>query len=139
MEDLIKDNFVEGIDKTIVSRNLNVAKIILLFAIIYALFDFVDWYSLLQRNSLRNTSISFFTYRVRPIIVLAILTLSILNCTFTVKGNNLIQQSLENNDSSAFNQGYTCFYKAGRLSMTSFIISIISVSIRLLLSNNISI
>lgn len=49
-EHLIKDDFTENIDKTIVSKALKVVKVILILFVCYAVLDLLQWFSILQTN-----------------------------------------------------------------------------------------
>ena len=134
-EDLISNNFVENVNKNIVKKTLWLAKSVLNLSIVYAILDLLEWYIAVS-NSWGHTfkyNSTFFEYRIHPVIAVIILGMAIVANTWHVKASDLINQSYDKADADLFNTGYTFFYKAAKLSLVAFCISIATISIRLLL------
>jgi len=133
--DLISNNFVENVEKDLIKKTIGLTKLVLNMAIIYSILDIVHW-SISINNSLDHTlrsNSAFYTYRIQPFVALALLAMGIIGSSFHVKANKLIDISFEKADADHFNTGFRFYYKAAGLSIISAIISIISVTIRLLL------
>ena len=134
--DLISGNFTDNIDKSIIKQTHKLFKIIFLLFLAYSIFDLCDWYMLITgKGSIHETSLTFFSYRIRPIIALIVLIGNLLIIQFYINANKLISISFEAENSDNFNKGYAFFYKAAWLALVLNALSVISVIIRLFLKN----
>ena len=135
-EDLISNNFVDNINRTIIKRTIRVSKAVLILTILYAIAELVVWYTLIAR-SINFTDLSradFYDLRITPVIAVLLLTSSIISWLYCVKANKLTYLSFENNDADLFNKAYLFFYRSARLIFASFALATLSVSIRILLN-----
>lgn len=132
----ISNGFTENINKNLLFRNFQLVKWCFFMSCIYAAFNLTDWYLLLQsKPAVFRTGSSFYFYRIQPVIALIMTIIHILGWSLLTKGNRLVIVSVENENADDFNAGYSLIYKCGILSLISFIISTISLAIRMLLKH----
>ena len=134
-EDLLSNNFVDNINRTVIEKAFRLSKFVLVLTIIYAIEELLAWYSIIAR-SINMSNLSFFELydlRISPVIFILLLISSVISWSLCVKANRLIHLSFENNDTDLFNKGYQSFYRSAKLVCASFLIAIITVGARLLL------
>jgi hypothetical protein len=134
-EDLISNNFVDNINRTIIKKAFKLSKVVLVLTIIYAIEELWAWYSIIAR-SINLTDLTFFELydlRISPVIFILLLMNSVISWSFCVKANRLIHLSFENADADLFNKAYRFFYRSAKLVFASFSIAIITIGIRLFL------
>ena len=134
-EDLISNNFVENVNRSVVKKTLIITKSILTLIIIYSALELLNWYIAVS-NTIGHVfkyPYTFYEYRIHPVIAVILLTISITSWSYVVKANKTITASLEKADADIFNAGYQFYFKSARLTLVSVCISILSVCTRLLL------
>jgi hypothetical protein len=132
-DDLISNNFADNINKSLVKKGLAFTKTLLNLVIIYSILNLLDWYLFVSR-SMRYHLVSFndyYSYRIHPVVAVIVLSMGIVTSMFHVKANRLILLSFEKEDAELFNAGCLFSVQAMRLSIISFIVSLISVATRI--------
>jgi hypothetical protein len=70
-DDLISNDFTGNINTQIIKRNLKILLLILILFSVYAVLDFAEWYPAISKaNSLPQTTLNFYNYKIRPVIAL---------------------------------------------------------------------
>ena len=124
-EDLIANNFVDNVNRTVVRRNIMLTKVGLWVSVIYFAILCIDWYYyLLKPYTLEAlTPFQYYVIFVYPVVLLILMFLNIYGIFLNIKANKNILLSFENSDSEIFNEGYHNFTKASIVSIVSFSIS----------------
>jgi hypothetical protein len=134
-EDLISNNFVDNVNKTVIKKTFFLTKVLLNLTLVYTIIDLLNWYIAISNSftyAIRYNS-TYYAVRIHPIVAVIILSLGIIGSSFVVKANRLICLSFEKNEADLFNSGYEYYNRAAKLSLVSFCVAIASAAIRLLL------
>jgi hypothetical protein len=133
-EDLISNDFTGNINKQIIRCNIKLQLIILILFSTYIVLGFAEWYPAISKaNSLPQTTLNFYNYKIRPVIALILLPLNITIWFFYLKGHKLILQSFEKDDAGFFNKGYSLLFKVSILNVIGYLVFVLSSIIRLVL------
>jgi len=134
-EDLISNNFIDNVNKTIIKKTFVLSKVVLIFTIVYAVLELLNWYFVLSilPGTSHLTTVTFVGYRVIPVIHVILLGGSIFSWSYCAKANKMINLSFEKNDADCFNTGYRFFYKSVIVTLFLFLLAIVGVCIMLLL------
>ncbi|MEP6677171.1 MAG: hypothetical protein ABJA78_18565 [Ferruginibacter sp.] len=135
MEDLIKDDFADGMDINLIKKNLNLIKMVLVFIGIRSILELIDWYPTLTSKPFDSFH-SFYLHRISPLVLLVLIILNIICWIFYIRANTLMAEAAESKDVSLFNRGYQFYYRSTRLVVIAVVISIISYSIRIISKGN---
>jgi hypothetical protein len=134
-EDLISNNFVDNINRTVIKKTLWFSKAVLSLTIIYAIADLLNWYNpfvlSMKMDNLSNTE--YFNYRILPVVDIILLSSSIISWSYCVKANKFINLSFEKNDADLFNKAYQYFYRSSKLIFTVTFLAIAGLTTRLFL------
>ena len=131
-EDLISNNFVDNVNKSILEKIIRLVGISFILLGIYEACSIIDWYLVLSKAEfLKVTPRIIFLYRIHPIISLFLSAISIVCYSLNLRANKLINLSFEKHDADFFNKGYSLFYQAVSYSIISWVIAIISIAIRI--------
>jgi len=134
IEDLISNNFVDNVDKSIIRKVILVIKILLSLSIFYTILELVEWYPYLFKNISNNFNFAdFYNYRIVPWILLLNIILNIVSLFFYLKGNKLIYASFQNNEPEVLNEGFRNCYISGLLTSIDFAVGIITILLRFIL------
>jgi hypothetical protein len=134
-EDLISNNFADNVNRLIIKRNVRLSQIGLFLCVTYAVVLSIDWYLIVQKlNTDFSHFLNLYLYFIWPIILFVLVLLSIYGILLTLRANKKILLSFENSDAEIFNEAYLAFAKASLLSIICFMISILSVIIRIFLN-----
>jgi hypothetical protein len=134
IEDLISNNFVDNVDKSIIRKVILVVKILISLSIVYTILELVEWYPYLSKNISANFNFSdFYNYRIVPWILLLNIMLNIISLFFYLKGNKLMYSSLQHNDPDLLNEGFRNCYISGLLTSIDFAVGIITILFRFIL------
>jgi hypothetical protein len=134
-EDLISNNFVDNVNRSVIKKTFTITKSILILVIIYAVLELLYWYIAVS-NSIGHVfkyAYIFYEYRILPIIAFINLSIGITSWSYIVKANKTIASAFEKADADFFNAGYQFYFKSARLTLVSVCISVLSICTRLLL------
>jgi hypothetical protein len=125
-DDLLQDNFCESVNINLIEKNITLLKIILVISSVYAAAETIRWYIVLTKISadLKDTTISFFYYRITPAIHVVVMLLNIMCYAWLVRGTALVKLSFYNNDAAIFNKGYDVIYKSAIITLIGFSIAL---------------
>jgi hypothetical protein len=127
-EHLIKDDFTDNVDKTIVSKVLKVAKVILILFVCYTALDLLRWFSILQTKVIGHKASPNATFYISAFAMsLFLLVINIIGRLLYLNGSKLIFSSIETNDPFRFNQGYRMIYK-------TILIALLTISLEIVFS-----
>jgi hypothetical protein len=127
-EHLIKDDFTENVDKTIVSRVLKVVKVILILFVCYAALDLLQWFSVLQTNVIGQKVSPHANFFISAFAMsLFLLVINLVGWLLYLNGCKLILTSIETNDPFKFSRGYGIMYK-------TLLITLVAVSSEIVFS-----
>ncbi len=134
-EDLISNNFVENVNRTVIKKTFILTKSILALVIIYSTLELLEWYIFISKSFGRIFKYPhiFYEYRIHPVIAVILISLSITSWSYIVKVNKTIANSFEKADAELFNFGYRFYYKAARLTLVSACLAVLSICTRFLL------
>jgi hypothetical protein len=126
-EDQITNSFIESVNRTIVRRNVLLAKTALVLWIFYTLSILWDVYDYLTTEP--QGQIMIYYYRVLPIIDVVLLAVNTYGYILIVKGYRSINASFERSDPSLLGVGFKYFYRSNILLIinisASFIVNIL--------------
>ena len=127
-EDLIPDNFVDNISRTIVKRNFVISKLLLVLCMLWSVMMLIDWYRILKGGNAEmiQGKNMVYSYIILPIADVMVFGLSVYAYYLIVKAYRCIEGSLDQSNGSLMNEGFVHFYTSNILSVISFIISIIA-------------
>ncbi len=135
-EDIVSKNFTINADRAMIRRIINLLKVLLVLVGVYTLFDILEWYMFIAGpDPLHPTKLTFYLHNIRPVIAMTILLLNIVAWNYLFKAHRYILSTFEKEDVADFNTGYSFFYKAIITNLVAYVISIISIVIRLVLKN----
>ena len=135
MEKDILSLFVSNRDTVaIVKKLFRFAMITLTCNIIYSVLDLMDWYRLAGHSlfTVRQSNHYFYTYTVRPGVGILLIAFSLIGHVLNYKGYERILLAVKESDQALLNKGFGTFYITYILAVVAFIISIASVSYRLI-------
>lgn len=126
-EDLLKDTFCVEIDKSVISKNIQLLKIALVFISAYLLLAIYLWVKIFitMPSILKMEGVQLFKFIFSPIVLFLSSFLNISAVFYVLRGNKLLHTSIINNDAAIFNTGYNHFYKATIFSLITIIISLL--------------
>jgi hypothetical protein len=111
-EHLIKDDFVDNVDKNMLSKMLKVVKVVLMLFICYAVIDLLQWFSILQTNVIGKLASPHANFYISAFALsLFLLMINLVGWLLYLNGNKLVCSSIETNDPLKFNRGYSMMYK----------------------------
>ncbi len=131
--DIISNTLINESTAEIISKLYRLSFVFIILNITYSIFDLIDWYSILSslNNIARNGSHFIYRYKVRPIIVIFLLSTQIMTSILAYNGYGFILNGIKNKDSSSLQKGFKNFYTSSVLAIISFSISIVSLIYRL--------
>ena len=135
MEKDILSLFVSNSDTIVIVKKLfRFAMITLTCNIIYSALDLMDWYRLAGHSlfTVRQSNHYFYTYTVRPGVGILLITFSLIGHILNYKGYERILLSVKEGDQALLNKGFGTFYITYVLAVAAFVISIASISYRLI-------
>ncbi len=122
-EDMITNSFIDSVNRTIVRRNVLLAKTALILWILYTLAILWDLYGFINVDAEGPKSI--FYYRVLPVIDVVLLAINTYGYILIVKGYSSIKSSFERSDPSLLGAGFKCFYQSNILLIIDITASLI--------------
>src|SRR5689334_1986325 len=122
-EDLITNSFIESVNRTIVRRNVTLAKTALILWILYTLAILWDLYEFIKIEP--QGTMAIYNYRILPVIDVILLAMNTYGYVLIVKGYRFINASFERPDPSLLGMGFKCFYQSNILLIISSIVSIL--------------
>ncbi len=134
-EDLISGNFSDNVNKRLVSRHVRLVFILLISFIIFTLLNFTDWYLYIRNaGNLEKTLLTSFEYKIYPVIIVIDAALAAVSLNSYLKGQKLILQSFEKDNTELFNKGYVLLNESLVVNVIGYAILIFSSAYRLFLS-----
>lgn len=135
-EDLISGNFPDNINKRLVNRQVRLAFMLLVSFVIFTLLNFTDWYFCIRNaHLLEKTLFTTFEYKIYPVIIVIDAALAALAFNSYLKGQKLILQSLQNDNTELFNKGYVLLNESTVVNVIGYVIFIFSTAVRIFLSH----
>ncbi|NOT93949.1 hypothetical protein [Ferruginibacter sp.] len=132
--DLISNNFAENINKNSIQRNIRLLWIILILFSLYVLFEIIEWALFLTGiKDVQETTLTFYSYKIMPIVSLINLAIGVLIWLFYIKGHKLILLSFEKDNADIFNKGYSMLNKATSLNIIGYSLILLSLVFRFIL------
>lgn len=135
-EDLISGNFSDNINKRLINRHVRLVFILLISFIIFTLINFTDWYLYIRNaGNLEKTLFTTFEYKIYPVIIVIDAALAAFSLNSYLKGQQLILQSFEKDNTELFNKGYVLLNESLVVNVIGYAILIVSTAYRLFLSH----
>ena len=133
MKDLLSGDFTETVNRVLLKKLQVLSRTVLSLCLVYSGLEIINWGIAIKNsiNTLPDTFTAFYTYRLLPVIFLVIMLISILGHVFNVKAASLLVEAFEHKDADILNKGFSFLYKTATLTIVSFCIAIISVTIRI--------
>lgn len=126
-EDLISNAFVDNLDRSIVKKNVVLAKISLTLSTVYWAWHFFAWYLILKKTDsdlIQGAKLTF-NFIVMPVIDLVMLSIGIYGYILILKAYRSINSACDRSDPVLMSKGFAYFYKANILSVILISLSII--------------
>lgn len=132
--DLISNNFAENINKNGIQRNIRLLWIILILFSLYVIFEIIEWALFLTGiKDVQETTLTFYSYKIMPIMSLVNLAIGVLIWLFYIKGHKLILLSFEKDNADIFNKAYSMLNKATSLNIIGYSLILLSLVFRFIL------
>lgn len=133
--DLISGNFSDSVNKKLLNRQINLLFILIILFILFTVLNFSDWYLFLRNKpQVKNTLLVTFEYKIYPVIIVIDAALAALSFNSYLKGQKLILQSFETDNTEYFNKGYSLLNESLLLNITGYTIFVVSTAYRIFLT-----
>lgn len=131
-EDLISGNFPDNINKGLVNRQIRLVFILLISFIILTFLNFTDWYLYIRYTQPpEKTLYTIYEYKIYPVIIVIDAALAALALNKYLKGQKLILQSLQNDNTDLFNKGYVLLNESTVVNVIGYVLFIFSIAVRI--------
>lgn len=135
-EDLISGNFSENVNKRLVNRQIRLTFILIIAFIIFTFLNFTDWYFYIRNaGDLEKTLLTNFEYKIYPVIIIIDAALAAISLNSYLKGQKLILQSFDKDNTEIFNKGYVLLNESLVINVISYTMLIFSTAYRIFLSH----
>jgi len=123
-KDILSTFITNEITLSIVTKLYRWALVLLLISSIYWILDLMNWYTLLKKtpDSIKNNAKNFVSYKLRPVISVIGMALSVIGHILNYKGYGHVLSGIKSSDSLLLNKGFKNFY-------TTYILAFISYSV----------
>jgi hypothetical protein len=118
-------NFTIGTDsKNLLQKSTQIIFLLLIFSVLYSLFQLVDWYFFLKNSGSSRLSGDhfFYYYRLSPLISVTEMALSILSYTFVYRSFKCQSTAVNTEDAGLYNKGLRFFNISLMISVVYFLI-----------------
>jgi hypothetical protein len=97
--------------KNILNRNTQLVFVLLIFSVLYSIFQLADWYMFFKNTNFGKGNIKhyFYYYRLSPLISVVEMALSIISYSFVYRSFKLQSIAVNTQNGSLFNKGLRFF------------------------------
>jgi hypothetical protein len=131
-EDLISGNFADNVNKYLIKRNIRLLLTIIILFSIYALFNLLEFYTLIFKSPYPGTvtRFTFYSLRIAPWTYLMSVIIAFIVWINYIKGHRIILLSFETDNVDLFNKGYAFINKAGIANIIGYAMLILGIIVR---------